>query len=626
MHGKDRGGNVSFLAPAALGLASLALPLIALYMLRSRRERIEVSSLLLWETAADPLSSARPWRRLKITPLLLLQLAVLAAFVISLARPFGAEEARLGAHTVLVMDVSGSMGMAGRFERARHQALGWAGEMSGEQLVSVIEAGALPRVVTAFSREREEVVEAISALELTGGEADLSEAIRLGRGLATPERPSDLVLFTDGGEAPLAAEPVAAARHLPFDETGPNWAIDALSLDRDSAGVIRAFVSVANHGAPARPMTVELEADGKVVSRLELFPDPGETDRATVPAPVGSGSVVVARLVDSQDSLPLDDRAWAALPVPAVNAVEVAGVPSPFLSALISSIPGLTDAEDLQDSAELLVVNRGDPGEIDRPSWLIRTDPPPPGLRLTGLATNLGVTWQRPGEPVLDDVSLAGTAVAEAQVVETDLWLPVVKSGDVPLVLLGRVDGRRAVYFTFDLTHSNLVVQMAFPLLGAKLLEWLGGEAAGGVDPSPAGVPIPLPASGTGMVRVESPDGESVILGANVASFTHTGMPGVYRVQYLGPDEEVVRSELAVRNFSPSESAARSRSMAVEPGSFVSDQRSETIREWGLWVAALAASLMILEWWMALRRPRVSRRPMPGAVTPWAIPPGRRRA
>ena len=175
----------------------------------------------------------------------------------------------------------------------------------------------------------------------------------------------------------------------------------------------------------------------------------------------------------------MDDRAWAALPVPSVDSVQVEGARSPFVSALVRSIADLAEA-DLSDSAEISVINRGEPGEIDRPSWLIRTDPPPPGLQLVGVATNLGVTWQRPGEPVLDDVSLAGVAVAETQVVQTDEWLPLVKSGEVPLVLSGRVNGHRAVYFTFDLTHSNLVVQMAFPLLGFKLLEWLGGEAAGG--------------------------------------------------------------------------------------------------------------------------------------------------
>jgi len=423
----------------------------------------------------------------------------------------------------------------------------------------------------------------------------------------------------------LAAEPVAAARHVRFDETGPNWTVESLSLERDSAGLVRALVSVANHGGPAQPVEVELVSEGTVFARLEVSPEPGGTEQAFIPAPVGSGAVVAARLVDSGDSLSLDDRAWAALPVPTVNSVHVEGIPSPFVSALVRSIPDLTEVDPSGDSAELSVINRGEPGEVDRPSWLIRTEPPPPGLRLVGIAANLGVTWQRPGEPVLDDVSLAGVAMAETQVIQTDEWLPVVKSGEVPLVLLGRVNGHRAVYFTFDLTHSNLVIQMAFPLLGVKLLEWLGGEASGGIDPSPAGTPIPLLSPGTGAVRVTGPGGQPVILGGNAASFTHTGRPGVYRVEYLDADQRVERSELAVRNFSPEESAATSRGLEVEAGTFVTDERTSTIREWGLSVAALAASLMVLEWWVALRGPRGARRPTPGLAAPVAAPPGRGR-
>ena len=605
---------MSFLVPAALGLSSLALPLIALYMLRSRRERIEVSSLLLWESVVDPLSSARPWRRLRITPLLLAQLAVLAAFVIALARPFASEQTRLGAHTVLVMDVSGSMGMAGRFDRAREEALGWAREMSGEQLVSVVEASATPRVVTAFTRRQEEVTEALSGLRLTGGEADLAEAIRLGRGLATPESPTDLVLFTDGGDAPLAAEPVADARHLPFDETGPNWAIDALSLERDAAGVIRAHLSVVNHGSIERNVMVEVEVDGQVTSRLELSPEPGGSEEEIIPVPAGPGAIVQARLTNAEDSLPLDDRSWAALAIPSVSRVQLGGAESPFLTALLSATPDF-EVTGESDTADIRIINRGVTEEIQGPSWLIRTDPPPPGLRLTEMAVNLGVTWQRPGEPVLDDVELAGVAVAEAQVVETDLWLPVVKSGNVPLVLLGRVNGHRVVHFTFDLAHSNLVVQTAFPLLGIKLLEWLGGETGGGADSAPAGAGIPLHGLGQGDIRVMTPGGNPVNLTGAASSFVETGDPGVYRVEYLDADGQVERSQMAVRNFNPAESAALARPVQVEPGSFVSDQKSTVISEWGPWVAALAALLMLLEWWMALRRPR-SAPTTPARLTP----------
>lgn len=602
-----QGGALSFLIPAALGLSSLALPLIALYMLRSPRERVEVSSLLLWEPVTDSLSSSRPWQRLRITPLLLAQLAVLGAFVLSLARPFATEEARLGAHTVLVMDVSGSMGMAGRLERAREEALGWAGEMSGEQIVSVVEAGAVPRVVTAFSRRPEEVTESLKSLRLSGGEADLAQAIRLGRGLATPEHPTDLVLFTDGGQAPLAAEPVADARHLPFDETGPNWAIEAFSLERDPAGVVRALVSVANHGSVEQALEVEVAVDGQVMARPVFTPSPGDAEQAIIGIPAGPGAIVEARLVDVEDSLSLDDRSWAALAFPEATEVELGGTPSPFLAALLASVPGSAQTGEGEGPIDVSIVNRGAARLIERPSWLIRTDPPPPGLRPIELATNLAVTWQRPGEPVLDDVELAGVAVVEAQVVETDLWLPVVKSGDIPLVLLGRVDGHRVVYFTFDLAHSNLVVQTAFPLLGSKLLEWLGNETAGGVDPAPAGTPLPLLASGPTDIRVYPPSGEAVTLEGRAAYFTGTGDPGVYRVEYLDEAGEVTRTDVAIRHFAPAESVGSSRGVDTQPGAFVTDQTSVTILEWGPWVAALAASLMLLEWWLALRRPRSER-------------------
>ena len=97
---------MNLLAPIALGLASLAIPLVVLYMLRSRRRRVEVASTLLWEQVGAPVSSAVPWQKLRLTPLLLLQLAVLAALVFTLARPFYSQDTMLGPHTVMVFDVT----------------------------------------------------------------------------------------------------------------------------------------------------------------------------------------------------------------------------------------------------------------------------------------------------------------------------------------------------------------------------------------------------------------------------------------------------------------------------------------------------------------------------------------
>ena len=51
---------MSLLAPAALGLLALSVPLVVLYMLRSRRRRVEVPSVALWEAEEQNVSAALP--------------------------------------------------------------------------------------------------------------------------------------------------------------------------------------------------------------------------------------------------------------------------------------------------------------------------------------------------------------------------------------------------------------------------------------------------------------------------------------------------------------------------------------------------------------------------------------
>ncbi|MDH3308837.1 MAG: VWA domain-containing protein, partial [Acidimicrobiia bacterium] len=152
---------MSFLAPAAFALAVLAGPLVALYMLRSRRLRVDVPSTMLWQDVGASVSSAIPWQRLKVTPLLILQLIALALLVVALARPFFAQETLLGPHTVLVVDTSGSMATGNRFDRAIARAMELSADVTESNLVSIVEAGPAPRVVLAFSRDADTVAAAL---------------------------------------------------------------------------------------------------------------------------------------------------------------------------------------------------------------------------------------------------------------------------------------------------------------------------------------------------------------------------------------------------------------------------------------------------------------------------------
>ena len=101
-------------------------------------------------------------------------------------------------------------------------------------------------MLVAFARDPELVSAALTSLDPTGGRADLSGALRLARGLATPDRPTNILIFSDGGDVTLPEEPVVGAEFVRFDDFGPNLAVTAWSLEPSTEGTTRAFLQVSN--------------------------------------------------------------------------------------------------------------------------------------------------------------------------------------------------------------------------------------------------------------------------------------------------------------------------------------------------------------------------------------------
>jgi hypothetical protein len=573
-------------------------------MLRSRRRTVEVSSTLLWDRVGAPVSSAVPWQRLRLTTLLLVQLAVLAGFVLSLSRPFFTQQTLLGPHTVLVIDSSGSMSMAGRLERAVGEARSLAADVSAANLISVVDAGPQPRVLASFAQTKEAVDRGLAAISASGGRADLSGAIALARGLATPDRPTNVLLFSDGGDAPLIEEPVIGATQIRFDESGPDLSVDSISPDPSGEGVVRAFVSVSNHTGGTRSAGLQVAINGVPAGVFDLDVPGLSSAGRTFPIDAVPGDVVSVSL-PAGDALALDDTAWMILSGGPDRIVDIRGEGSPFLAALVDIAPGFVRGET---DADVMVVDRGPLPEIDKPAWLIRTETVPEGVELGALVQNAVVTYQRPGEPILDSVDLSEMAVAEAQVVSSNQWVPLVRAGDAPLLLLGEVGGHRVVYQTFDLTQSNLPVQVGFPILGARLLEWLAGASPGAVTAGLAGEPIAISTPAGAIAQVTLPGGEARELDPTAAVFRDTFAPGVYTVEYRLADGSIQTGSTSIRGFDPTEAAAVPRTIATTAGATGGDQTATIVQEWAPWFLAGVLMLMVLEWWIGHQRPGFGRK------------------
>src|SRR5439155_19460440 len=79
---------MSLANPTALLWAGLLIPVVAFYLLKTRRRRIPVSTGLFWRQIFEEKQRRSLWQRLRHLVSLLLQLVFLSLLVLALAEPF----------------------------------------------------------------------------------------------------------------------------------------------------------------------------------------------------------------------------------------------------------------------------------------------------------------------------------------------------------------------------------------------------------------------------------------------------------------------------------------------------------------------------------------------------------
>jgi hypothetical protein len=566
-----------FVAPLAL-LGLVFIPaVVAMYLLKLRRDETVVPSTLLWQRLVADVEANAPWQRLRRSLLLLLQILLVVVLALLAARPFLERPAGLARDIVLVVDTSASMAATDvapdRLAAAKAAAIEALRDLPAGGKVSVIEAGRTARIVSTGSTDPGRVRRAIEAIRVTSGHGDLGDALELGSELAAQSGDAEILVVTDAALAvPPAGEVDARVRVVRVgDERGRrNQAIVALAVRTAPSGVTRSvFASVANVDLEPATRRLELWGDGRLIEARDVAIDAQTRSDVVIDDVPGDVAVVEVRLAPpgadgagggggpvAADQLAIDDRAWAIVPPDRPKEILIVGRGDPYLETALSFLPNVrlfgvppadypakaqrTDGTDW----DLIVFDANLPSNLPK-TPLLAIAPPRSGPLgdVLGTLKGPGIGSVSPDEPILRSVDLTTIHIAQAAQLDLPGWARTVIPGPkgAPLLYAGRYDDRPAAVLAFEPRQSDLPLQVAFPILMANLTgELLGGSAAPteSVDPG-SPVSLTLPAGATG-VRVERPDGTVVdlapgIAGGSTVTFSQTDLVGVYTATPVRP-------------------------------------------------------------------------------------------
>src|ERR687883_1869798 len=195
---------MSFLAPLALVSTLIIGPIIvAMYLLKLRREERRVSSTFLWQRVVRDVEANAPWQKLRRNILLLLQLLLLLLLALALARPFFLTTGIAGRNLIVILDRSASMSATDvsptRLDAAKQQAINLIDQLPDGGRATVIAAGGQMEVPVAATTDRRQLRDAINSITArNGGGSDLAQALTLAAALSSREAESEGAIISDG--------------------------------------------------------------------------------------------------------------------------------------------------------------------------------------------------------------------------------------------------------------------------------------------------------------------------------------------------------------------------------------------------------------------------------------------
>ena len=636
--------GVSFASPDGFWLSVVVVPLLLLYVLKVRRPRRTVASVLFWRPISLEQRSQAPFKRLRRNLVLLLQLLALAALVYGLARPVILSDSREGSSLVVILDTSASMlardvGDSTRFEAAQRRAIQLVRGLGPRDQATLIAVDRAAWTVVPWTHDEDALEEGVLGLSPRHASTDLADGLVLGASAlrAAGGRPEVHLLSDGGGPKPAAVALGSGLRYHRFGSGSDNLGIVAIDArprlvraggegtesgeppGSEDGLAYEVFARVLNASDELRHVFVSLERGKRVLAARKLSV-PAGADRPVVleaRLPPGAVSVRLLPAVAGQavDALEVDDVAHVLIPDErGVQVGLVSEQESPALERALVAAGGILrriNPKDFRDDPELrLYVFEGFVPKVLPPRDCLIVGPhtdvgpvtlgkPVAGVRSAG--------WDRE-DPLLRYIDFSGLEVAEARELGLGSGARVLLQGETPdgagVVLLAawRDGGATRVAAGFDLYRSTWPLRASFPIFVRSLVLAASERDRRARSGLPAGVPVSIPVgTDVSAVEITAPDGalETVNAWGGNAYFAGTRLAGVYSAR--SGDDRVER--FCVNLTDPEETRIAVRESVAE-GDGVTQERLKPKRptEVGHWFAMAALVLLVVEYWVYHRR------------------------
>ncbi len=588
--------------------------IIALYLLKIRRRDLKIPAVFLWPQRTEEVRANALFQKLKFSWLLVLQLLLALLACVALARPQLRQAGLSGKVTIVVLDVSASMGATdvspSRFEVAKADVKRMIGAEKSNDRLGLIVAGPHPHVAFPLESEPANQQAQLAQVQLTDAEGDMGEALRLAAAITSQIDGAKIVVLSDGAFEPVENFQPGKAElaYVKVGSSSENCAVSALGVTTSESGSL-GYCGVKNYGLQPAKIGLTLFADGQAINSVSDIVAPGKVYGKSFSIPAGVKRIEAK--LDNTDHLASDNYGVCLLGESASIRVLLISKGDMFLERALALDPRVllekstqVPVTELSSSREpsaydLIVFDGVDAVPVKSKGVLYF------GSNGAGIPAKVKGLIKRPDfvraedHPVLKGVDLESIYIEtslNAQPAGSGIALAEAKQGALVVVAEGK---QRSVFVSFEPMNSDFPLNVGFPIFIGNSLDWLVGQRTSRDFAIKTGQLVSQDTKGT--------DRATLALGQSKWEITPIGgrytirdfvKVGTYKLQ-IGTESKTIYSYLR----SPLESA-----IAPIDNLNIGQQKvratSQLTRFEDLWKWIVAVGLLVLsfEWWYYSRR------------------------
>ena len=515
---------MNFLSPTSLFLFGLAIPIVALYILRLRRRREPVSTLMFWEELFRERQTTSLFQRLKHLLSLLLQLLFLALLVLAVARPQFAFITKSARQLVLIIDQSASMNAVEedtdggtRLEVAKESALRTVDGLRFMDEMTVISSHTRPIIHIPFTNHQKSLRAAINEILPTDISTNLEPAYDLAHAIAQTKPNPEIVILSDfqsiseellaklKGETEEdtdAEKPEQKIKHhlIRIGKANDNVGITQFRVRKSLVNAFdyQTLLRVINASEEEKKFNVELYFNESLFDVRPYTLSPGESKSEIFSNFAFAGGKLKA-VLDIEDALTTDNTAYATLPKRDLIPVLLVTSGNPFLQKALAVdeqikltvlTPTEYETDILPESAtsqeksdyQVVIFDRYSPSVLGDGNYMFIYPPAVDSSETSNpeLKWNIGAAletpiitdWERT-HPVLQHVHLENVQIGTAYEVTPPPTAQVIaRSFESPVLFIDVTPNRKIVFAAINILESDLPLRIAFPVIIANTIQW----------------------------------------------------------------------------------------------------------------------------------------------------------